>query len=114
MGSLARTMLDDSRRRSGPYRIQVRQKDVAIIGDDVRLGVRVVVARNGRPLPFVPVRIQTPDGVLKGDLTRADGRINLTYPLPSAGVTQIRVRVAKVPETRLRVLPPVGRRPPAR
>ncbi|MET0525224.1 MAG: hypothetical protein ABWZ91_10495 [Nocardioides sp.] len=106
VGSLARTMLDDSRRRSGPYKIQVRQKDVAIIGDDVRLGVRVVVARNGRPLPFVPVRIQTPDGVLKGDLTGADGRINLTYPLPSAGVTQIRVRVAKVPETRLRLLSP--------
>jgi hypothetical protein len=106
VGSLARIMLDDSRRRSGPYRIQVRQKGVAIIGDDVRLGIRVVVARNGRPLPFVPVRIQTPDGALKGDLTRADGRINITYPLPSAGVSPIRVRVGKVPETRLRLLTP--------
>ncbi len=106
VGSLARTMLDDSRRRSGPYQIQVRQKDVAIIGDDVRLGIRVVVARNGRPLPFVPVQIQTTDGVLKGDLTRADGRINITYPLPSAGVNPIRVRVGKVPETRLRLLAP--------
>jgi hypothetical protein len=111
VGSLARTMLDDSRRRSGPYRIQVRQKGIAIIGDAVRLGIRVVVARNGRPLPFVPVRIQTPDGVLQGDLTRADGRINLTYPLPGAGVTPIRVRVANVPETRLRLLSP--RRPMA-
>ncbi|HET9422607.1 MAG TPA: hypothetical protein VFO49_15810 [Nocardioides sp.] len=111
VGSLARTMLDDSRRRSGPYKIQVRQKGVAVIGDSVRLGIRVVVARNGRPLPFVPVRIQTPHGVLKGDLTRADGRINLTYPLPDAGVTPIRVRVANVPETRLRLLSP--RRPSA-
>jgi hypothetical protein len=104
--SLARIMIDDSARRSGPYKIEVRQKNEAIIGDDVQLGVRVVVARNGRPLPFVPVQIQTPDGVLKGDLTRADGRISLTYPLPTAGVTPIRVRVAKVPETRLRLLSP--------
>jgi len=109
VGGLARLMLDDSRRRSGPYRIQVRQRGTAVIGDPVRLAIRVVVARNGRPLPFVPVRIQTPDGVLPGDLTRQDGRIGLTYPLPSAGVTPIRVRVAKVPETRLRLLNP--RRP---
>ncbi len=89
--SLARTMIDDSQRRTGPYRIQVRQKGTAVIGDPVRLAIRVVVARNGRPLPFVPVRVQTPDGILKGDLTRADGRIGLTYPMPSAGVTSIRV-----------------------
>jgi hypothetical protein len=109
VGSLARILLDDSRRRSGPYRVQVRQKGTAIIGDAVRLGIRVVVARNGRPLPFVPVWIQTPDGIVKGDLTRQDGRIGVTYPLPKAGVTPIRVRVAKVPEARLRLLAP--RRP---
>ena len=65
MRSLARTMIDDSQRRTGPYRIQVRQKGTAVIGDPVRLAIRVVVARNGRPLPFVPVRVQTPDGTLK-------------------------------------------------
>ena len=106
MRSLARTMIDDSQRRTGPYRIQVRQKGTAVIGDPVRLAIRVVVARNGRPLPFVPVRVQTPDGTLKGDLTRADGRVGLTYPLPSAGVTSIRVAVSKVPETRLRLMNP--------
>ena len=109
--SLARTMIDDSQRRTGPYRIQVRQKGTAVIGDPVRLAIRVVVARNGRPLPFVPVRVQTPDGTLKGDLTRADGRIGMTYPMPSAGVTSIRVAVSKVPETRLRLMKP--RRPAA-
>ena len=111
VGSLARAMLDDSRRRSGPYRIQVRQRGTAIVGDPVRLAIRVVVARNGRPLPYVPVWVRTPDGVLKGDLTRADGRVGVTYPLPSAGVTSIRVRSANVPETRLRLLSP--RRPMA-
>jgi len=104
--SLARIMIHDSQRRSGPYRIQVRQIGTAVIGDPVRLGISVVVARNGRPLPFVPVRVETPDGALRGDLTRADGRIGVTYPLPSAGVTSIRVAVSKVPETRLRLMNP--------
>ena len=109
--SLARTMIDVSQRRSGPYRIQVRQLGTAVIGDPVRLAIRVVVARNGRPLPYVPVWVQTPDGTLRGDLTRANGRIGLTYPRPSAGVTSIRVGVSKVPETRLRLMSP--RRPAA-
>jgi hypothetical protein len=104
--SLARIMIGDSKRRSGPYRIQVRQMGTAVIGDPVRLGIRVVVARNGRPLPFVPVRVQTPDGNLPGDLNRADGRVGVTYPLPSAGVTSIRVAVSKVPETRLSLMKP--------
>jgi hypothetical protein len=102
----ARIMIDDSRRRSGPYSIAVRQKDVAIIGDSVRLAIRVVVARNGRPLPFVPVRVRTADGMVDAGTTSKDGLVNLTYPTPPAGATPLRVTVARVPETRLRVLHP--------
>lgn len=104
--SFARIMLDDSKRRAGPYTVRVRQKDVAVIGDPVRLSIRVVVARNGRPLPFVPVRVRTPDGTRNAGMTGKNGRVGLTYEKPDAGATTIGVTVARAPETRLRVLTP--------
>jgi hypothetical protein len=99
-------MIDDSRRRAGPHAVRVRQKDAAVVGDPVRLAISVVVARNGRPLPYVPVRVRTPDGVTKLGETGKDGRIGMTYENPPAGATPIRVTVADAPETRLRLLPP--------
>ena len=102
----ARIMLDDSRRLAGPYTVRVRQKNVAVIGDPVQLAIRVVVARNGRPLPFVPVRVRTPDGTTDAGTTGEDGRVGVTYEEPVAGATSIEIRVARVPETRLRVLAP--------
>jgi hypothetical protein len=102
----ARIMLDDSRRLAGPYTVRVRQKNVAVIGDPVQLAIRVVVARNGRPLPFVPVQLRTPDGVTDAGTTGEDGRVDVTYEEPVAGATSIEIRVSRVPETRLRVLAP--------
>jgi hypothetical protein len=107
----ARIMIDDSSRRSGPYTVRVRQQNAAVVGEPVRLAIHVAVARNGRPLPFVPVRVRTPEGVANIGETGENGRIGVTYPNPPAGATPIRVTVAKVPETRLRVLTP--RRAPA-
>ena len=53
VGSLARIMLDDSRRRSGPYRIQVRQKGTA---DHRRPGPARDPRRGGPQRPPAPVR----------------------------------------------------------
>jgi hypothetical protein len=102
----ARIMIDDSQRRAGPYTVTVRQKDAAVVGDPVRLAIQVVVARNGRPLPYVPVRVRTPDGLTKLGETGKGGRIGMTYQTPPAGATSIRVTVADAPETRLRLLAP--------
>ncbi len=105
--SFARTMLHDSVGRSGPYAVQVRQAGTALAGDPVDLGIRVVVERNGRPLPFVPVRVTTPDG--SADLGNTDERgwVRVAYEHPPVGATPIRVRVGNTPETRLRMLHPV-------
>lgn len=105
----ARTMLDDSLRLSGPYVVQVRQDRIPVVGDAVRLAIRVVVARNGRPLPYVPVRVTSPDGTANAGTTDEGGWVRLTYPHPSAGATPIRVRVGKAPETRLRLMDPKRR-----
>jgi hypothetical protein len=102
----ARIMLDDSQRRAGPYTVRVRQENVAVIGDPVQLSIRVVVARNGRPLPFVPVQVTTPDGTTDAGMTGEDGRVGVTYEELEAGATPIEVTVARAPETRLRVLAP--------
>ena len=102
----ARTMLDGSLRSSGPYQVVVRQQDTAVVGDSVRLALRVTVARNGRPLPFVPVRIATPEGAAQAGTTDENGRIGLTYGSPPAGATPLRLRVGQTPETRLRLLAP--------
>ena len=106
MRSFARIMLDNSMKLAGPYAIQVQQTNVAIIGDPVGLGIRVTVARNGRPLPFVPVRVASPDGKANVGTTDEDGWVRLTYEHPSAGETPLRITVAKTPETRLRILTP--------
>ena len=102
----ARIMLDDSLTRSGPYAVEVRQQDEAVVGDSVRLSIRVTVARNGRPLPLVPVRVITPAGAARVGPTDDNGRVGLTYSSPPAGATPIRVVVGQVPETRLRLLAP--------
>ena len=106
MRSFARTMLDDSTRLAGPYAIEVQQANVAVIGDAVGLGIRVTVARNGRPLPFVPVRVSSPEGRANVGTTNQDGWVRLTYEHPAAGETPLKVTVANAPETRLRVLNP--------
>lgn len=105
----ARVMLDDSARLSGPYVVQVRQARSVVVGDPVDLGIRVVAARNGRPLPYVPVRVSSPDGSTNAGTTDKRGWVRLTYAHPSAGATPIRVAVRKVPEARLRVLAPETR-----
>jgi hypothetical protein len=107
--SFARTMLDNSRRLSGPYAIQVQQTNVAVVGDPVGLGIRVTVARNGQPLPFVPVRVSSPAGSLNLGTTDEEGWVRVTYEHPSAGATPLQVSVAKAPETRLKIRTPSGR-----
>ncbi len=104
--SFARTMLDGSLRSAGPYAILVKQANVAIVGDAVGLGIQVTVARNGRPLPFVPVRVSSPDGTANVGTTNEDGWVRLTYEHPPAGATPLKVTVANAPETRLRILNP--------
>lgn len=104
--SFARTMLDGSMRSAGPYAILVKQANVAVVGDAVRLGIQVTVARNGRPLPFVPVRVASPDGTADVGTTNEGGWVRLTYEHPAAGETPLEVRVANAPETRLRILDP--------
>lgn len=104
--SFARTMLDGSLRSAGPYAILVKQANVAVVGDAVGLGIQVTVARNGRPLPFVPVRVSSPDGTANVGTTNEQGWVRLTYEHPSAGATPLKVTVANAPETRLRVLHP--------
>jgi len=105
--SFARIMLNDSLLRSGPYAIEVHQQDVAIIGEPVRLAIRVFAARNGHPLPYVPVQVATPDGVTNAGKTSKDGPIGLTYDSPPAGALPIKVSVGQAPEARLRLLAPV-------
>jgi hypothetical protein len=102
----ARIMIRDSSRRAGPYAVRVRQRNTAVIGEPVQLAIHVVVARNGRPLPYVPVRVRTPDGVTHLGETSKTGRIAMTYQSPPAGATPIQLTVAEAPETRLRVLRP--------
>lgn len=104
--TFARIMLDDSTRLAGPYVVQVHQAGTAVIGDPVELGVRVVVARNGRPLPFVPVRVAGPAGSVEAGTTDQGGWVRLTYEHPSAGATPLRIAVRNAPETRLRLLNP--------
>ena len=104
--SFARTMIQDSLQLAGPYAIEVRQANVAVIGDEVRLGIRVTVARNGRALPFVPVRVASPEGRASVGTTNEDGWVRLTYEHPAAGETPLKVTVANAPETRLRILNP--------
>lgn len=104
--SFARTMLHDSVRLSGPYAVEVGQANTALAGDPVDLRIRVVVARNGRPLPFVPVRVTSPDGSADVGTTDEGGWVRVTYEHPSVGATPIRVRVGNTPETRLRMLNP--------
>ncbi len=106
--SFARTMLADSVRLAGPYAVEVRQTNVAIAGDAVTLRIRVTVARNGGPLPFVPIRVSSPSGDANVGTTNERGWVRLTDEDPPAGATPINVSVAKAPETRLRVLNPEG------
>lgn len=104
--SFARTMLDSSRRLAGPYAVTVQQTNEAIVGDAVDLGIRVTVARNGRPLPFVPVKVSSPAGRASLGTTDEDGWVWVTYEHPSAGATPLQVAVAKAPRTQLRILHP--------
>ncbi len=104
--SFARTMLDSSRKLAGPYAITVQQTNEAIVGDPVGLAIRVTVARNGRPLPFVPVKVSSPAGRASLGTTDEDGWVRVTYEHPSAGATPLQVAVAKAPRTQLRILHP--------
>lgn len=104
--TFARVMLQDSLRLSGPYAVRVEQARTALAGDPVDLGIRAVVARNGRPLPFVPVRVTSPEGSLDLGKTDERGWVRVTYEHPPVGATPISVRVGNTPETRLRTLNP--------
>lgn len=105
--SFAATMLRDSTRLSGPYRVTVRQLGEAVIGGPVRLGMQVVVARSGLPLASVPVSVRTAGGTWhSAGETDAAGLASFDYVAGSAGPHPLVVRIGRVPEHRLLVLPP--------
>ncbi len=108
----ASTMLHDSIRRSGPYRLAVQQLGETAIGDPVRLGVQVVVARSGVPLTSVPVMVRVGDGSWQAAGETDDaGIVDFDYVGRTAGPQLVTARVARVPEHRLLVMQP--RRPAA-
>lgn len=108
----ASIMLHDSIRRSGPYRLVVRQLGETAIGDPVHLGAQIVVARSGVPLSSVPVTVRIGEGPWQSaGETDDQGLISFDYVGKTAGPQLITARVARVPEHRLLVMEP--RRPGA-
>ena len=103
----ASIMLHDSIRSSGPYRLVVQQLGESAIGDPVRLGVQVVVARSGVPLTSVPVTVRIGDGAWQpaGETDDA-GVVGFDYVGRTAGPQLVTARVARVPEHRLLLMQP--------
>jgi hypothetical protein len=108
----ATIMLRDSAGRSGPYQVAARQVGESAIGDAVRVGVQVVVARSGGPLPSVPVSVRVGSGAWRpAGETDESGRTTFAYVGTLAGPQPVTARVARVPEHRLLLMWP--RRPAA-
>jgi hypothetical protein len=103
----ASIMLHDSIRRSGPYRLVVRQLGETAVGDPVRLGVQAVVGRSGVPLTSVPVAVRVGDGPWQSAGETDDaGVVGFDYVGRTAGPQLVTARVARVPEHRLLVMEP--------
>lgn len=105
--SLAATMIRDSRRLAGPYRVVPAQVGETVVGDDVQIAMAAVVGRSGRPLRSVPVEVSVASGRWRavGD-TDTTGRAAYSISGLAAGPHLIDVRVRRLPETRLMLMQP--------
>ncbi len=102
---LARALLRESARHSGPYVVTSVQRGSAIPGGDAEIVVSVASRRTGAPMVALPVTV-TSQGSTRSSVTDEAGRAYVRLPAPEAGTHQVDIRVDRVPSTRLLVRKP--------
>lgn len=98
--SFAETMLRDSDRYAGPYRIRVSAPRV-VLGSSQKVSVRVTSTRSGAAIPNLPVRIVYPGKTAKLGTTNSRGTASAWFTADVAGPRAVRATVRELPETRL-------------
>lgn len=103
---LARSMLRESTRKAGPYRVRISARGVDV-GEPVVVRVRVTTTK-GRALGNAAVRLRVGDEIRR-QRTSAGGRVRLEVTGKAPGWVPVRVKVARVPQWRLLLRPPKKR-----
>lgn len=105
--SFAQTMLADSAREAGPYRLSGSQAARAAVGQAVPVRLALAVARSGRGVDELALQVRSTGGAWRtvGRTDRA-GRLAGGVPGLGAGPHLLQVRAVRVPDTRLRVASP--------
>ena len=104
--TLARQMLDASKRLAGPYTLTVATSP-AIVGEMVPVRIRVT-SSSGAGVPKLPVLLTLP-GIAESHETNAKGRVVTSFPAEEVGLRKLRVSVSLVPEWRLSVRRPLNK-----
>lgn len=105
--AFAQTMVRDSARQAGPYRLSGSQAARAAVGQAVPVRLALAVVRSGRAVGGLPLQVRSPGGAWR-TLGRTDdaGRLTGSVPGLGAGPQRLQVRAVRVPDTRLRVATP--------
>jgi hypothetical protein len=104
---LADYMLRDAQQYAGPYHIAISRRG-ATLGGTAALSVRVT-ASSGAPFATLPVTVQVPGKTARRAETDGSGRAAFTWSATRAGLLDVVVRVAELPEARLLVRSPLRR-----
>jgi hypothetical protein len=102
---LTAIMLRTSKKYAGPYRLGVGATGT-VVGGQVGVRVRVVAAHTGAPIAHLPVTVSYPGASARRLETGSDGRASTSIPALHPGDQQVRVKVSRIPESRLIVRRP--------